>query len=72
MGNLREPLYYDSFVSLLPTAGSLTVAVLFRLCFPVGQLCKLRADFIGAARTGMVSTNRPVANRPQDSILPHI
>jgi hypothetical protein len=24
----------------------------------VGQLCKLRADFIGAARTGLLSTNK--------------
>jgi hypothetical protein len=26
----------------------------------VGQLCKLRADFIGAARTGLLSPKRPV------------
>jgi hypothetical protein len=26
----------------------------------VGQLCKLRADFIGALRAGLLSTRRPV------------
>jgi hypothetical protein len=26
----------------------------------VGQLSKLRADFIGAARTGLLTTKRPV------------
>jgi hypothetical protein len=37
----------------------------------VGQLCKLRADFIGAARTGMVSTNSRLETGQQDAILPH-
>jgi len=36
---------------------------------------KLRADFIGASRTGLLSTKRPVSNRletgQQDAILPH-
>ena len=31
----------------------------------------LRADAIGALRTGLLFGSRPVDNRPQDAILPH-
>jgi hypothetical protein len=37
----------------------------------VGQHGILRADGIGAVRTGLLIGNRPVDNRPQDAILPH-
>jgi len=37
----------------------------------VGQDDILRADGIGALRTGLLIGNRPVDNRPQDAILPH-
>jgi hypothetical protein len=37
----------------------------------VGQDGILRADGIGALRTELLSGDRPVANRPQDAILPH-
>jgi len=37
----------------------------------VGQLCKLRADFIGALRGALLSRKKPVENRLQDEILPH-
>jgi hypothetical protein len=37
----------------------------------VGQDGILRADGIGALRTGLLIGNRPVDNRLQDDILPH-
>jgi hypothetical protein len=37
----------------------------------VGQDGILRADGIGAVRTVLLISNRPVINRPQDAILPH-
>jgi hypothetical protein len=37
----------------------------------VGQDGILRADGIGAVRTVLLIGNRPVDNRPQDSILPY-
>ena len=37
----------------------------------VGQDCILRADFQSASSDGGRASKRPIANRPQDTILPH-
>src|SRR5260370_31578452 len=39
---------------------------------PVGQLCKLRGDFIGAARTGCSGRRGRLETGLQDVILPHL
>jgi len=41
-----------------------TAGARLRPGFSVGQLCELRADFFGALRGALLTTKRPVGNRP--------